>query len=73
MYTLHLEFQIRSAAKTPHMTAACVYMTKLHGVFVSFVLWPARIKSGRSRVVSSAVISPLSLPPLSQSTVSYVH
>ena len=73
MYKLHLEFHIRSAAKTPHATAACVYMMKLHGVFVSFVLCPATIKWGRSRVVSSAVISPLSLPPLSQSTVRYVH
>jgi len=62
MYKSHLEFQIRSAAKTPHTTAACVYMTKLHGVFVSFVLCLATIKSGRSRVVSSAGISPLYLP-----------
>jgi len=73
MYKSHLEFRIKSAAKTPDTTATCVYMTKLHCVFVSFVLCRATIRSGRSRVVSSAVISLLSLPPLSQSTVSYVH
>jgi len=63
MYKSHLEFQIRPLKLHTRMT-------KLHGLFVSFVLCSATIKSGRSRVISSAVISPLSLPPLSQSIVS---
>jgi len=50
MFKSHLEFQIRMAANSTHDSHLCI-MTKLHGLFVSFVLRPATIKSGRSWVV----------------------
>ena len=59
MYKSHLDFQIRSAAKTPHTTAAwcIVYLSPL------FFAPVREVRSFASPVVTSAVISPLSTSP----------